>query len=104
MAHALQEHIRIRPVRIDDSRRIAREQRVEEPQLRRRIGFGRGVIVEMVAAEIGEASRVEAHAVEAALVDAVGGRLHGKARDAIVRPDGRELSCREIGSGVVSEP
>ena len=85
MAHALQEHIRIRPIRIDDGRRIARQQRVEEAQLCRRIGFGRAVIVEMIAAEIGEARRIEAHAVEAALVDAVRGRLHGKARDAIVR-------------------
>ena len=36
-----QKDIRIRPVRIDDSRSIRRQQRVEEAQLCRRIGFGR---------------------------------------------------------------
>ena len=57
------------------------------------------MIVEMIAAEIGEARRIEAHAVEAALVDPVGGRLHGKARHAIVRARRSRVSCREIGIG-----
>ena len=103
MAHALQEHIRIRPIRIDDGRRIAREQRVEEPELCRRIGFGRGMIVEMIAAEIGEASCIEAHAVEAALVDPMRGRLHRKARHAIVR-QAVEALVQGDRIGVVSEP
>ena len=80
-AHAFEKDVRERPVRIDDRRRIAREQRVEEPELRGRIGLGRPMIVEVIPAQVGEPARCEADAVEAALVDAVGGSLHGQALD-----------------------
>ena len=43
----------------------------EQPELGVEIGLDRRVVVEVVAAEIGEARRLDADAVEAALVEAV---------------------------------
>ena len=56
---------------------------LEQAQLRVAVGVDRAVVVEVVAAEIGEARGREAHAVEPALLDAVRGRLHGEMGDAV---------------------
>ncbi len=55
----------------------------EQPQLGGEIGLERRVIVEMIAAEIGEAAGRDAHAVEPVLVEAVRGRLDREMRHAV---------------------
>ena len=83
--HRRKKHIGIRPVGVDDGRRVVAEERLEEAKLSRSISLCRAVIVEMVAAEIGEAGGDQAHAVEPALIDAVGRSFHGKPRYAVPR-------------------
>ena len=62
------------------------------------------MIVEMVAAEIGEGAGRDPHAVEAALVEAVRRRLHGEMGHAFARRARSSERCSATGSGVVSEP
>ena len=59
------------------------QQRVEQAHLGGEIGVERAVVVEVVARQVGEGGRREAHAVEAALLDAVRGRLHREMRDTV---------------------
>ena len=60
------------------------EQIAEETELCCEVGFHRRVVVEVIAAEIGEACGFELHAIEAELVEAVGGGFEGEMRDAFV--------------------
>ncbi len=73
----------LRRVGIDDGDRPFGQEALEEPELGREIGLDGRVIVEVVAAEIGEGGSREAHAVEPPLVEPVRGRLHGKVRHAL---------------------
>ena len=70
---------------VDDGRAVGRQQLGEEAQLGGEIGLHGRVIVEMVAAEIGEGGSLQAHAVEPVLVEAVRGGLEGQMRDALDR-------------------
>ena len=69
-------------VRIDDGEPARRHDPAEQAQLGVEIAFEVGVVVEMVAREIGEHARRDLHAVEAALVQAVAGRFQRHAVDA----------------------
>ncbi len=66
------------PVRVgvDDGARAARQDRLEQAELRRAIGRVGAVIVEMVAGEIGEARRPRRDPVEPSLGEAVRGGFH----------------------------
>ena len=87
-------------VGIDDRRAARRQQIGEQAQLGREILLDARVVVEMVAAEIGEARRGDPHAVEAALLDPVGGRLHGELGDALGgEPRQRLVQRHRIGGG-----
>ena len=79
------------------------DQVAEQPQLGGEIGLECRMIVEMIAADIGEAAGRDPHAVEPVLVEAVRGRLDREMRDALVGELG-ERACSATGSGVVSEP
>ena len=58
-------------VSIDDRRGVDRQEFAEEPQFCGKIVLDRRMIVHVVAREIGEGGRCEAHAVEAFLIEAV---------------------------------
>ena len=64
---------------------MLRQKFAEEAKLRLKIGFHVGVVVEVVAAEIGEGGGREAHAVEALLLDSVRGGLHREMGDPLAR-------------------
>ena len=84
--------VRLFGVGIDDRNSVGREQLGEEAQLGREIGLDRRVIVEMIAAEVGEGGGLQPDAVEPVLVEAVRGGLEGQMRDAL----GRELRQRRV--------
>ena len=68
----------------DDHRRAARLHEIaEQPELGGEIGFERRMIVEMIAADIGEGAGRDAHAVEPVLVEAVRGRFQHQMRHAL---------------------
>ncbi len=67
----------------DDGRAVSGQEIGEQAQLGGAIGFHRVVIVEVVARQVGEASGLDAHAVEPVLVKAVRGRLEGDMGDAL---------------------
>ena len=73
----------LRPVQVDDGRAPRRQQVAEEAQLRLEVILDGRMIVEMVAAEIGEGGRGQPHPVEAALVDPVRGGFHRQMRDSV---------------------
>ena len=62
-----------------------REQRIEQPQLRREIRVQVGMIIEMIARQIGEGAGAETHAVEAALIEPMRRGFESEMRDAILR-------------------
>ena len=75
----------------------ARQQLGEQPQLGGEIGLDGRVIVEMIAAEVGEGGGLQPHAVEPVLVEAVRGGFEGQVRDAL----GGQLRQRLVqGDGV----
>ena len=92
------DHLRrVLGVGIDDGHAVGRQQLGEQPQLGGEIGLHARVIVEVVAAEIGEGRRLQPHAVEPVLVEAVRGGLEGQVRDAL----GRQLRQRLVqGHGI----
>ena len=68
----------------DDHRRAARlHQIAEQPELGGQIGFERRVIIEMVAADIGEGAGGDTHAVEPELIEAVRRRLQHQMGDVV---------------------
>ena len=72
----------------------------EQAQLGGEIGLHARVIVEMVAAQIGEGRGLQLHAVEPVLVEPVRGGLEGEMRDAFARQLGQRLVQRDgIGRG-----
>ena len=75
----------------------------EQPQFGGEIIVEAGVVIEMVAREIGESASRQPHAVEPALVEAVRRRLNREMGDALPASASSVL-CRVTGSGVVSEP
>src|SRR5439155_24878437 len=76
-----------------DHRRAARlDQVLEQPQLGGKISVERRMIIEMIAAEIGEAAGRNANAVEAALIESMRGGFDGEMRHALAR----ELSERAV--------
>src|SRR5262249_41232338 len=64
-------------VGVDNGGSARRQQLGKEPQFGGEIGFHGGVIVEMIAAEIGEGRSFQPYAVEAVLVETVRGGLQG---------------------------
>src|SRR5262245_16836900 len=66
----------------DHGRAAGLDQIGEQAQLGGEISLQRRVIIEMVAAEIGEAAGRHAHAVEAALIESMRGRFDGEMRHA----------------------
>jgi hypothetical protein len=87
----------------DHGRATGNDQVREQSQLGREIIFQRRMIIEMVAAEIGEGAGRDPHPVEPALVEAVRGRFHGEVGHAFAG-ELIERACSATGSGVVSEP
>ncbi len=69
-------------VEIEHGGAVARQKLGEEPRLRREIRGHVGVIVEMVARQVGEGRRREREPVEAVLVEAVARRLERDVIDA----------------------
>ena len=69
-------------VGVDDGRRAIGQKVVEQPELGLEVILDRGVIVHVVAGEICERARGEAHAVEPLLVETVRGGLDREASDA----------------------
>ena len=68
----------------DDHGGAARlHQIAEQPELGGEVGFERRMIVEMIAADIGEGAGGDAHAVEPKLIEAVRGRLQHQMRDVV---------------------
>ena len=85
---------------VDDGGPARRQQLGEQAQLGGEIGLHGRVIVEVVAAEIGEGGGLQPHAVEPVLVEAVRGGLEGQVRDALGRQLGQRLVQRDgIGRG-----
>ncbi len=82
-------------VGVDDGRAVLGQQLGEEAQLGGEVGLDGRMIIEVVASKIGEGGGLEAHAVEAVLVEAVGGRLEGKVGDALDRQLGERLVQRD---------
>ena len=74
----------------DHRRRALRQQRLEEPQLGGVIVLDRRMVVHVVAAEIGEGAGGQPDTVEAALVEPVARRLHGRVLDAGRRQLGQQ--------------
>jgi hypothetical protein len=68
---------------VDDGGSVRRQQLGEEAQLGGEIGLHAGVIVEMVAAQIGEGRSLQPDAVEPVLIEPVRGSLEGEVRDAL---------------------
>ncbi len=85
----------------DDHGRTARNDQVgEQPQLGGQIGFERRMIVEMIAAEIGERAGRDPHAIEPALVEAVRRGFHRQMRHALARQFvERAMQRHRIGRG-----
>ena len=68
----------------DDHGGAARlHQIAEQPQLGGEISFERRMIIEMIAADIGECAGGDAHAVEPKLIETVRGRLQYQMRDVV---------------------
>ena len=85
---------------VDDGGAARRQQLGEQAQLGGEVGFHGRVIVEVVAAEIGEGRRLQPDAVEPVLVEAVRGGFEGEVRDALGRQLGQGLVQRDgIGRG-----
>ena len=78
------DDIRIGAVEVDHRRYAGFRQRGEQPELGGEVILDGGVVIEVVAPEIGVAHRREIDAVEAALLDPVRGGLHGEIGDAVV--------------------
>ena len=72
----------LRGVRVEDGGGPGRQQLGEQPALGGVVGGGTAVIVEMVAAEIGEGGSREPQAIDAVLVEAVAGGLERQMIDA----------------------
>ncbi len=97
-------------VSVDHGRRALGQQFVEQAQLGQEVVLGVLVIVEMVVTEVEERASREAHAIEAALRQAVAGSLHGEMLDAVLRQLGQHgvqrhgigrseaFGCRAIGA------
>ena len=86
------DHLRgVLGIRVDDGNAARGQQLREQPQLGREIGLHGRVIVEVIAAEVGEGCSLQPHAVEPVLVEAVRGRLEGQVRDALARQLGQSL-------------
>ena len=73
----------------------------EQPRLGLAVGLHRGVIVQMVAAQVGERGRVEAHAVDPALIERMRGHLHRDHRARRASADCASVRCTLMASGVV---
>ena len=73
-------------VGVDDGHAIRRQQLGEQAQLGGEVGLHRRVIVEVVAAEVGEGRGLQSDAIEPELVEAVRGRLERQVRDALLAP------------------
>ena len=75
-------------------------QRIEEPHLRGHIVLDGGMIIHVVAAEIGETGGCQPHSIETALVETMAGRLHRRMRHAFGRKFGQKRMQRHrIGRG-----
>ncbi len=73
---------------------------IEQPELGREIGLDARMIIEMIAAQIGEAARRDTHAVEPMLVEAVRRRLDREMSDAFARQfRQRAVQVDRIGRG-----
>ena len=70
----------------------------QQPRLGGAVGLHRAVIVQMVARQVGENRRVEAHAVDAPLVEGVRGDFHAHALGA-QRAQLRQLTLQRDGIG-----
>ena len=76
---------RMRIVGIDHRRAARRHQVGEQPQLGGEIIFERRMIVEMIAADIGEGADLHAQAVEPMLIEPMRRGFDGEMRDALAR-------------------
>ena len=93
---------------VDHGDAVGRQEGVEQPQLGVEIVVDRRVIVEMIAAEIGERRSLDRDAVEPALIEAVRGRLErqvghaflGQCRERLVQGDRVRRRQRAIGAAV----
>src|SRR5581483_9187763 len=68
---------------IDHGDAPRRDQRLEQAELGREIGFDAWVVIEMIARQIGEGARGNAHAVEPMLVETVRGGFECEMGDAL---------------------
>ena len=90
----------LRHVRVEDRGGAGRQQLGEQPALGGVVGGGAAVIVEMVAAEIGEGGSGKPQAVDAVLVEAVAGGLDRQMLDARARELGRDpVQGDRVGRG-----
>ena len=91
---------RLGAVHVDDRGARLRQNLRKQPELGGKVVGDRGVIVHVVAAEIGEAGRRDADAVETSLVEPVARGFERGVRDAFASQTGR--ACREARSGRAS--
>ena len=70
-------------VDVDHRAAARREQRLEQAELGIEIGFQAAVVIEMVAADVGEGAHPHAHTVKAALIQSMRGGFHGDVGDAV---------------------
>ena len=80
----LDRRLRPRIVGEDDGWRTLAEKIAEQPHLGAVIVLDVGVVVEVIAPEIGEAARRQLHPVQPVLVEAVARRLHRRMGDAAI--------------------
>ena len=94
----------VRVVEVDDGGGALREDALEEAELGPEVGLEVRVVVEVVAADVGEAGGGEVDAVEAELVEAVRGGLHRRVGDALVGELGEQAVQGDRLGGGVAEP
>jgi hypothetical protein len=82
-------------VAVEDGGSPRRQQSREQPLLGGAVMRHVAVVIEVVAGQIGERARGEAHAVEPLLVETVGGGLHGEMGDAARGEPVEELVQRD---------
>src|SRR6266851_10024503 len=80
-------------VAIHDGRSALRQEALEQPRLGREVVVHRGVVVEMLMRQVGEAGGGETDAVEAMLIETMARRLDRKVRDALAR-QGRQVRVK----------
>ena len=92
--------VAVRRPDIHDGNAVVGQDVLEQTPLRRQIGFGGAVIIQMIARQIGERRGADLHAVESVLIEPVARRFHGQMGHAFVGQRlQRAMQVDRIGRG-----